>query len=58
MRFLRYGDDGHGLTLDFHQDVTVVSGLRSIEEARVVHTLRAAVAGRAVDAPLEVEIDG
>ena len=58
MRFLRYGDDGHGLTLDFHQDVTVVSGLRSIEEARVVHTLRAAIAGRAVDTRLEVEIDG
>ena len=58
MRFLRYGEDGHGLTLDFHPDVTVVSGLRSIEEARVVHTLRAAIAGRAVDVPLAVEIDG
>ncbi len=58
MRFLRYGEDGHGLTLDFHPDVTVVSGLRSIEEARIVHTLRAAIAGRAVEVPLEVEIDG
>ena len=58
MRFLRYGDDGHGLTLDFHEDVTVVSGLRSIEEARLIHNLRAAIAGRAVDALLEVEVDG
>jgi hypothetical protein len=58
MRFLRYGEDGHGLTLDFHPDVTVVSGLRSIEEARIVHTMRAAIAGRAVDSPVEVEIDG
>jgi hypothetical protein len=58
MRFLRYGEDGHGLTLDFHPDVTVVSGLRSIEEARIVHTLRAAIAGRAVEVALEVEVDG
>ncbi len=58
MRFLRYGDDGHGLTLDFHEDVTILAALRPIEEARVVRALRAAIMGRAVDAPLQVEIDG